>query len=432
MSTEEQKIDNLAIDPDDIPAVELPKAKRTFYVIILYFLFMSDFWARIGVNSLFPVIQTDLGLSDVQIGTLSSTVLFGMMVLVTPLAYLSDKWSKTRMIQGMGITWSVGTILCGMASTFFPLLAGRFLVGAGNASYAPASVSTITDWYPRKKWGTIISIYNTSMIVGSAGGMVITGILASMMHWKNVFFVVGGVSLALSFLAFLLPKAGARTNNNPDGTPKEKITLKETFKVILGTKSLICAAFAGATYNFVGTTKGVFDMIFYTRELGMEIAAAAGMMGLAGLLGVVGGPLGGMVLDKFTKKSVRNRGFVPIVFLLLGGAVSISGYVLGNAFLVVAGGFFTACIPSAYNVVSQEAVPARYKSSSYGTIVVILQLGGVLGGIGAGLLSEALGLRNALIAAMCLYLLVSFFFFLIGIFYPNDMKRVQDYEAGNA
>ena len=73
-----------------------------------------------------------------------SAVLCGMTLFVLPPPY-RDKTSKKKAITLMSGLWGVGCLLCGLVSNFFLILLGRFMVGMGNASYAPVSVSMLTS-----------------------------------------------------------------------------------------------------------------------------------------------------------------------------------------------------------------------------------------------------------------------------------------------
>ena len=77
------------------------------------------------------------------------------------------------------------------------ILLGRFMVGMGNASYAPVSVSMLTSWTKKSRWGSVIGLYNSSMSVGLAVGTAVAGILAQSIGWRAPFIVMGVVTLQM-------------------------------------------------------------------------------------------------------------------------------------------------------------------------------------------------------------------------------------------
>ena len=137
--------------PVEEPAVPVSRPRFMFAFVVLYMLFLLDFSARLGVTSVFPAMQKALGLTDSQIGVAGSAVLCGMTLFVLPLSFIADKTSKKKAITLMSGLWGVGCLLCGLVSNFFLILLGRFMVGMGNASYAPVSVSMLTSWTKKSR-----------------------------------------------------------------------------------------------------------------------------------------------------------------------------------------------------------------------------------------------------------------------------------------
>ena len=84
---------------EDKPLIYVKPKKRTLFFIILYGLFVMDFISRVGINAIFPVIQEDLGLSDMEVGMMGSVVLLGMAVLVLPVSFLGEKYSPKKAIS---------------------------------------------------------------------------------------------------------------------------------------------------------------------------------------------------------------------------------------------------------------------------------------------------------------------------------------------
>lgn len=324
---------------DTSPLVPLSRSKLILSMTILYLLFASDLWARVGINALLPVLQKDLQLTDIQIGMLGSAVLIGMISFVLPASYLADKWSRRGTVCLMGLTWSIGTILCGLVPSMAMLVLGRFLVGGGNSSYAPASVAMLTNWYPKKSWGKVIGLYNTSYQIGISGGLIVTG---------------------------------------------------------------------------------------YLREMDMDVAKAASILGLMGLTGFAAMPLGGLILDVWYKRDMRCRGWFPAICLLLTASLFCAGYAGKSLLFMTLGCFTINMVPTCYHVITQEVVPARYKASSYGSLVIFLQLGGTIGSTLTGILSHSFGIQQALVWIQLSLVLSACCFLAAGLCYRQDFARAQE------
>lgn len=410
--------------PDTRPLVPLSRGKLILSMTILYLLFASDLWARVGINALLPVLQKDLLLTDIQIGMLGSAVLIGMISFVLPASYLADKWSRRGTVCLMGLTWSIGTILCGLVPSMAMLVLGRFLVGGGNSSYAPASVAMLTNWFPKKSWGRVIGLYNTSYQIGISGGLIVTGYLAAAYGWRTTFVIIGIPSLILALTALLIPAGPAKTTATVAKVPR--VSVREALSVILKNRTLMSTALATTFFNMTATSFIMFTSIYFMREMNMDVARAASILGLMGLTGFAAMPLGGLILDVWYKRDMRCRGWFPAICLLLTAILFCAGYAGKSLLFMTLGCFVINMVPTCYHVITQEVVPARYKASSYGSLVIFLQLGGTIGSTLTGILSHSFGIQQALVWIQLSLVLSACCFLAAGLCYRQDFARAQE------
>ena len=409
---------------DTSPLVPLSRSKLILSMTILYLLFASDLWARVGINALLPVLQKDLQLTDIQIGMLGSAVLIGMISFVLPASYLADKWSRRGTVCLMGLTWSIGTILCGLVPSMAMLVLGRFLVGGGNSSYAPASVAMLTNWYPKKSWGKVIGLYNTSYQIGISGGLIVTGYLADAYGWRMSFLIIGIPSLILALTALLIPAGPAKTAATIAKAPR--VSIREALSVILKNRTLMSTALATTFFNITTASFLMFTPIYFIREMDMDVAKAASILGLMGLTGFAAMPLGGLILDVWYKRDMRCRGWFPAICLLLTAILFCAGYAGKSLLFMTLGYFVVNMVPTCYHVITQEVVPARYKASSYGSLVIFLQLGGTIGSTLTGILSHSFGIQQALVWIQLSLVLSACCFLAAGLCYRQDFARAQE------
>jgi MFS family permease len=75
---------------------------------------------------------------------------FGM-----PIAWLADRWNRSLIIF-FGVTlWSIATVLCGMAGSYWALFAARVAVGVGEAALNPPALSLLKDYFPPDRLGRV-------------------------------------------------------------------------------------------------------------------------------------------------------------------------------------------------------------------------------------------------------------------------------------
>ena len=417
---------------EDQPLLQVAPKKRTIFFIIMYLLFVIDFISRVGINSIFPVIQEDLNLTDMQVGMMGSAILFGMALLVLPVSFLGEKYSPKKAITLSAAVWSIGTLFSGLANNFSLLLMSRFMVGAGNSAYAPLSNSLLTSMYAKSQWGKKIGIYNTAMTLGMALGAIVFANLADQFGWRMAFYTVGVVSLVLTLASLTLPdskKIEKTTQSHAEKQEKDKVNLKDAFSAIIKNKSLIGICFCAALASMV--VQGILSWvsIFFVREMGYSVSAAASFISIMALVAAFGYPLGGAVMDKWCEYDRRGRVYLPAICLVIAAISLFSGFALKSIVLICLGMFMTTTANTCYHVCTQELVPSWFKSVSYGIYVVFIQFFGACGPLCIGTLSQTIGLEKALISMQGFLVVTVVLFVLIGRIYMKDFQRARALEA---
>src|SRR5262245_59162798 len=102
-----------------LAADTMTDAYRWYALGILFVVYVFNFLDRQIVTILQEPIKRDLGLSDAQLGLLSG---FAFAVfyatLGIPIARLSDRTSRSKVIAASLLVWSIMTSLCGAAKNF--------------------------------------------------------------------------------------------------------------------------------------------------------------------------------------------------------------------------------------------------------------------------------------------------------------------------
>lgn len=80
------------------------------------------------------------------------------------------------------------------------------------------------------------------------------------------------------------------------------------------------------------------------------------------------------------------------------------------------------------HVATQELVPPRYKSTAYGTYVILLQGIGFFGSLLVGMLSDNFGLQRAVEYMQFVFVAGAILMFLGGLTYMKDLQRTVDME----
>ena len=198
-----------------------------YALFVLVLVYIINFIDRQIISILAQDIKHDLQLGDAQIGFLYGTAfavfyaLFGI-----PLGRLADSWYRGRLIAiGLGL-WSSMTAFSGFATSFGMLATARIGVGIGEASASPAAYSMISDYFPKERRATALSIYSAGLYIGGGLSLPIGGMVSSrwnaafptaaeaplgLVGWQAAFLAVGipGLLLAFWVLSLREPQRGA-------------------------------------------------------------------------------------------------------------------------------------------------------------------------------------------------------------------------------
>ena len=258
-----------------------PSIKYAWYVVaVLTFVYVFSFIDRQILNLLVKPIRRDLGISDTQMSLLMGLA-FALFYTICgiPLGRLADRNSRRGMIAIGFVLWSIMTACCGLAQNFIQMLAARIGVGVGEAALSPSAYSLISDYFPKEKRATAISIYSMGIYIGSGLAFLLGGIVVSLAEkqqawnlpivgatrpWQVIFFIVGlpGVLLALLMFTIREPlRRGLKMIKTADGSmQKVEVPFSEVAKYI------------GANWKtFLCHTSRVFAVvIFIVRCFGVD------------------------------------------------------------------------------------------------------------------------------------------------------------------
>jgi len=157
-----------------------------------------------------PLVQAEFGVSNAQIGYLTSAFLLFYMVAAPFVGPLADRYSRKRIIVGGAIFWSGLTLLTAVTHTYTELLIRHTLVGIGEATFVTIAPTFVSDLFPERERGRILGVFYLAIPVGTAAGYLLGGNLSPHYGWRFPFYVAAapGFVLALAVLFLREPERG--------------------------------------------------------------------------------------------------------------------------------------------------------------------------------------------------------------------------------
>ena len=160
------------------------------------------------VNVALPSIQQDLHFSQGNLTWVVNAFLvtFGSLLLLT--GRIGDLVGRKRVFLAGIVTFTLASLLCGVAPTQEALVGARFLQGIGAAAQASVILAIIVTEFPEVvERARAMSVYVFVSVAGGSIGLLAGGLLTEALSWHWVFFVNLPIGVATYALGHTLIRA---------------------------------------------------------------------------------------------------------------------------------------------------------------------------------------------------------------------------------
>ncbi|APZ98649.1 MFS transporter [Sphingopyxis sp. QXT-31] len=272
--------------------------------------------------------KAEMGLSDDHLALIQGLGAAVPMVLFSiPVGILVDRRNRVRLTIGLGILWTLGTLLTAFAPNAALLTAARMLTGIGSTGSLTAALSLCADYCAADQRGRAMLIVNLGKALGVALGFALTGWLfgfftdfagpgwlEGMAPWRSAHVALAAISaLLLLPLLFLREPERREVEASPDAP------FKVVANELWSRRAFLIPLFAGQVAVVMADVAAtVWIAPVLSRDFGLAPQDFSGWVGaLLFGTGVVGAIVGGLSAD-WGQKSGRRGG-------LLFGAVIAAG-----------------------------------------------------------------------------------------------------------
>lgn len=406
------------------------KRYSNYVFVLLFLLYMFDYIDRSVITSMFSSIEKDWGITHTQSGMLMSAVYWAIAILTFPVSLLVDRWSRTKTIGIMAVIWSLATALCAITGNYIQLFMARLLIGVGEAGYAPGGNAMISGLYPIEKRSKMIGIWNASIPLGTAIGVLLGGIIASKLGWKHAFGLVAfpGLIVAILFLFVRDYKTVDLSFVNRENR-KIRMERKDIAKEFLTRPSIIYTYFGIAAVVFVTTSLITWLSTYFQVERQLAQDKAGTMASSVMVLALVGAPLGGILIDRWRKTQINARLLLPAISTLLSAfLLAIALFFLkgsGQYIVLLLMGITIMVFIAGASAVTQDVIHPGLRATSYAIAVIVQHLlGSSLAPIVIGKIYDKANIQTALSILPFILVVGATLFYLGSRHYEKDMEKV--------
>lgn len=253
-------------------------------------------------------IKPELELSDTQFGLLTG-LFFIIFYAVAGLfmGVLADRTHRGRLIALAIALWSLLTAASGAAKGFVSMALPRALIGVGESALTPAAASLVADRFKPSQLGLAMALYYLGVPIGAGASLLVAGYLGPTIGWRNCFYLLGGLGVALAALMWLVRDdrvVKPQTHSHGPGWRGHMRVLGGALRQ----SPALCMIIAGGVALHIAVGAAAFDQLWFVQERGYERAEIAKLTGFMTVVaGVAGSLFGGFAGDWWyrTRKSGR-------------------------------------------------------------------------------------------------------------------------------
>jgi MFS family permease len=285
--------------------------RYAWYVAVMLMLFNTlSFIDRQLLGLLVTPIKAELQISDTRIGLLQGLA-FGIFytLLGIPMGRLVDTKNRRNLVAAGIFCWSAMTALCAGAKSFGALFLARMGVGVGEATLSPSAFSLLSDYFPRERLGTALSIFSMGVFFGSGLALIIGGlVIGAVGSWRTTFLIVGLPGLLAALAALTIREPPRRNLLRTAAGEASRLSPREVVEQVrLRWQSVggICLGFAfQALCNYA---QQAWLPTYFARVHGWEPRRAGLTLGTISLVtGLLGAYLGGALCDRWQRRGVHD------------------------------------------------------------------------------------------------------------------------------
>ncbi|MPV90169.1 MFS transporter [Georgenia ruanii] len=365
-----------------------PELRRA--LAALFGIGLATFALLYAVQPLLVPIGAEFAVGASKASLLVSVSTAGIAVAVLPLARLSERHGRARVITGgLAAAALAGAVVAWAPS--FPLLLGlRGLQGVALAGVPAAALAWVAEEVHPAVVTRVGGLYIAGTTVGGMAGRLLAGLAAEVWGWRGAVLAVALAAAAVTAAAHaLLPASRRPTQAGAPAAPAGRDDGRRPARVRLYLVGGLGMAMFVGIFNVIGYRTsappyllgtGAASAFFLTYLAGTVTSALAGRLtARVGVRGAVLAGLGGCAAG------VAVTLAAPLALIWLG-------------LLLVAGGFFVA------HAVASSTVPrlAPRPSAASGRYTLVYYLGSSAGGVLLGQAWDMAAWQGTVLAALVL------------------------------
>jgi predicted MFS family arabinose efflux permease len=271
-------------------------------IAILQFTVILDFMV---LSPLGDILMTKLTMSTAQFGLVVSAYAFSAAISGILAAGFADKYDRKKLLLFFYAGFTIGTVLCALATDYYTLLFARIVTGIFGGVMGSIGFAIITDLFKMEVRGRVMGFVQMAFSVSQVLGLPISLELERIFNWHAPFWMIAAFCVLLGGIIAIYLKPVTQHL----GVKKDHSALQHLVKTFSNREYLL--AFAATTLLATGGFMLMpFGSAFSIHNLGLKQEQLKIVYGVTGVFTMIFGPLTGMLSDRVGKYKVFFAGSV--------------------------------------------------------------------------------------------------------------------------
>ena len=158
------------------------------------------------LNTAVPAIARAMDVTPLNVKSVLASYTLSLAVFIPVSGWMADRFGTRRVFASAIGLFTLGSVLCGLATSLEMLVACRVVQGMGGAMMMPVGRMTLARTFGKADLVRVMSFVAIPSLVGPMVGPVAGGLIVTYLDWRGVFYVNVPVGLlGLYFVQRYLP-----------------------------------------------------------------------------------------------------------------------------------------------------------------------------------------------------------------------------------
>ena len=384
-------------------AGQVSRGYLVFVITVLMLISTLKVADRELLAPLYEPVSQELGLNDMQFGTIRSATNIAMVLGAIVFGFLADRWRR-RDVVGLGVLlWSAITWGTGRVQDYAQLLLARASMTFFEAAYNAGAYPMIGDLVPRRSRGKVMGLLGATFPIGTVVALVVAALIGTA-NWRQPFVYFGIPGVILGIIVFLFIREPARGGAETEVMETGVYTGRFSWPAFKRTLSVRSALLVYLMDGCQGATWWAFAfwapayLVRYDIAPNPDTAALALLPAIVGF--VVGPVLGGWLIDRLRRRTERAAVWVALLAATGALVMSIIVFALRDLTAVLFAAFFLGVFGYLYmptiNVILYEVVPPETRSTATAADVLVVSTFSAITSFTIGTVSTYVGMQQGL------------------------------------